>query len=219
MTIIKKFKLCVGFTLLALATIIGPAQASLDIANPNVDLTNAAFAQVTRLTSIPIGHAEFCQTRPQECSANPSVVSTVTLTEERWRQLVNVNAQFNASIVSVSDMDLYQVEEFWTYPNGYGDCEEYVLAKRRELISMGWNPSTLLIAVLRQTSGEGHAVLMVRTDRGDLVLDNLAGLIKTWDQTPYQYLKRQSQTNAGRWVDISDGRPMSTLNVLLAQRR
>ncbi len=218
MTTIKKIKLCLGFALLALATFIAPAQANINTA-VYVDFSDPAFAQTTGLTSIPIGHAVFCQSRPAECGANASVVEAVPLTETRWRELVNVNAQFNSSIVSVSDMDLYQIEEFWTYPNGYGDCEEYVLAKRRELISRGWNPSTLLIAVLRQTSGEGHAVLMVRTDRGDLVLDNLAGLIKTWDQTPYQYIKRQSQTNAGQWVDISDNRPMSTLNVLLAQRR
>ncbi len=216
MTFPKKLKLCIGLALLSIAGFITPAQAT---ANVNVDFSNPAFAPVTGPTSIPIGHAIFCQTRPEECGPNSSIVSAVTLTEELWRDLVTVNAQFNSSIVSVSDMDLYQVEEFWTYPNGYGDCEEYALAKRRELIARGWNPSTLLIAVLRQTSGEGHAVLMVRTDRGDLVLDNLAGLIKTWDQTPYQYIKRQSQTNAGQWVDIADNRPMSTLNILLAQRQ
>lgn len=216
MTIIKRLKICLGFALLAMAAFIAPAQAN---ANVNVNFSNPAFAPVTGLTSIPIGHAVFCQTRPEECGPNRSVVNAVALTEQRWRELVNVNAQFNSSIVSVSDIDLYQVEEFWTYANGYGDCEEYALAKRRELINRGWNPSALLIAVLRQTSGEGHAVLMVRTDRGDMVLDNLAGLIKTWDQTPYQYIKRQSQTNAGQWVDIADNRPMTTLNVLLAQRR
>ncbi len=214
MTFTRKIRICFAATILALTALMAPAQASL-----NIDFSNPAFAPVTGLTSIPIGHAQFCQLRPEECGPNQSVVEAVTLTEELWRDLVTVNAMFNSSIVSVSDMELYQVEEFWTYPNGYGDCEEYVLAKRRELIARGWNPSTLLIAVLRQTSGEGHAVLMVRTDRGDLVLDNLAGLIKTWDQTPYQYIKRQSQANAGQWVDIADNRPMARLNVLLAQRR
>jgi predicted transglutaminase-like cysteine proteinase len=62
------------------------------------------------------------------------------------------------------------------------------------------------MAVVRQPNGEGHAILMVRTDRGDLVLDNQDGLVKLWNETPYQFLKRQSQTDQGQWVDIIDNR-------------
>ncbi len=206
MTIIRKIRLSLGFALLALAALIAPAQAS-----GNVDLSNPAFAQVTGLTSIPIGHARFCQTRASECAPNGAVKELEPLTEARWRELLRVNAEYNASVVAVTDQELYQTEEFWTYPNGYGDCEDFVLIKRRALIELGWNPSTLLIAVVRQTSGAGHAVLIARTDRGDLVLDNLRGLVKVWNQTPYQYIKRQSQSHAGQWVDIRDTRPMSLL--------
>ena len=91
---------------------------------------------------------------------------------------------------------------------GAGDCEDYALAKRRELINQGWAASTLLIAVVRQQSGAGHAVLMARTDRGDLVLDNQDGDIHLWNETPYIYLKRQSRANAGSWVEIVDQRPV-----------
>jgi predicted transglutaminase-like cysteine proteinase len=103
-------------------------------------------------------------------------------------------------------MDFYQVDEFWTYPAGYGDCEDFALAKRRQLIEAGWEPSTLLMAVVRESNGDGHAVLMVRTDRGDLVLDNKDGMIRVWTETPYQYVKRQSQEHAAVWVDIVDDR-------------
>lgn len=171
-----------------------------------IDLSNPAFAQTAGRTSIPIGHSEFCKLYPAECGSNGRVVEAEELTEGRWRSLVNVNAVMNQSIVPVTDEDLYQVEELWTYPDGFGDCEDYVLAKRRALIEDGWDASTLLIAVVRQQSGEGHAVLMVRTDRGDLVLDNKDGSIRVWNETPYQYLKRQSQNNAGEWVDILDNR-------------
>jgi predicted transglutaminase-like cysteine proteinase len=68
----------------------------------------------------------------------------------------------------------------------------------------GWPASTLLIAVVRQGDGSGHAVLMVRTDRGDLVLDNQEASIRVWNETPYQYIKRQSQAHAGQWVDMID---------------
>jgi predicted transglutaminase-like cysteine proteinase len=116
----------------------------------------------------------------------------------------------NATVVPVTDEDLYHVSEFWTYPNGYGDCEDIALEKRRELIEAGWPVSTLLMAVVRQRNGEGHAVLMVRTDRGDLVLDNQVGSIDLWSQTPYKFIKRQSQANAGQWVDMVDEREIVT---------
>ena len=206
MTLTKKIKISLGFALLALAAFIAPAQAS-----SNVDLSNPAFARVTGSTSIPIGHAQFCQTHASECTFNSTVVETMTLNQDVWNELLAVNAEFNATVTPVTDEQLYQTVEFWTYPNGAGDCEDFVLAKRRALIQKGWAPSTLLIAVVRQVNGDGHAVLMARTDRGDLILDNLNGLVKLWNQTPYQYVKRQSQSHAGQWVDIADTRPMATL--------
>src|SRR5690554_178733 len=185
--------------IVALALLVTPTVA--------IDTTNVAFVQThAGTTSIPIGHAEFCQSRPDKCRPNAQIVPSIALTETLWQQLLHVNAQVNATVVPVTDQDLYQVTEFWTYPNGYGDCEDYVLAKRRELINAGWPASTLLIAVVKQANGEGHAVLMARTDRGDLVLDNQVGSIDLWSATPYQFIKRQSQANAGQWVDMIDNR-------------
>lgn len=173
-----------------------------------MDFNNVAYVQVASTnTSIPVGHLEFCQARPSECRANDEVVPAITLTDTNWQQLVSINAHFNQTIIPATDMELYGVEEFWTYPtSGYGDCEDYALAKRRALIEAGWHPSTLMIAVARQQDGSGHAVLMVRTDRGDLVLDNQESLIRVWHETPYKFLKRQSQANAGHWVDMIDDR-------------
>lgn len=187
--------------LLALAAIAAPAQA--------LDLTNVAFVQVVDApASIPVGHAEFCKSRPAECRRNDNVVSAVPLDEARWSQLLQINANVNGNVTPVSDLDLYQVDEFWTYPNGYGDCEDIALAKRRDLINAGWPVSTLLMAIVKQANGEGHAVLMVRTDRGDLVLDNQVGSIDVWNATPYKFIKRQSQADAGKWVDMIDDREM-----------
>jgi len=179
--------------------LVAPAQA--------FDTSNIAFIQTnTTPTSIPVGHAEFCQNRPEECRPNAQVVPAVSLDDARWQQLLTVNAQINGTVVPVTDQDLYQTTEFWTYPNGYGDCEDYALAKRRELINAGWPASTLLLAVVKQANDEGHAVLMVRTDRGDLVLDNQVGSVDLWSATPYKFIKRQSQANAGQWVDMIDTR-------------
>ena len=169
--------------------------------------TNVAFVQtIDVITSIPIGHAEFCQKRPDECRANANVVSAMPLNEGLWQQLLSINAGVNQAITPVTDDELYQVAEFWTYPNGYGDCEDYALLKRRELINAGWPASTLLMSVVKQANGEGHAVLMVRTDRGDLILDNQVGSVDLWSDTPYKFIKRQSASQC-RTVGRHDRRP------------
>lgn len=186
--------------ILALAA-VGPALA--------LDTSNIAFVQTrAKPASVPVGAAEFCKSHATECLPNAHVIDVVALTEATWTQLLAINARNNDGIIPVTDQDLYHVAEFWTYPNGYGDCEDIALAKRRDLIAAGWPVSTLLIAVVRERNGDGHAVLMVRTDRGDLVLDNQIGEVNVWNQTPYQYLKRQSQANPAQWVDMVDNRPL-----------
>jgi predicted transglutaminase-like cysteine proteinase len=171
-----------------------------------IDFTNAAFAPAGGITSIPVGASEFCKSHRGECKANPNAVEAAGLTDKRWGELVQINNVINAAIVPVTDKDYYKVAEYWAYPDGYGDCEDFALAKRKALIDLGWDPSTLLMTVVRQPNGEGHAVLMVRTDRGDVVLDNQDGRVLLWNETPYTYLKRQSQADAGQWVDLKDDR-------------
>jgi predicted transglutaminase-like cysteine proteinase len=171
-----------------------------------IDTSNPAFAEIAGATSIPVGAADFCKAHREECAPNASVVDAVALDERLWTELLEINANVNGTVVPVTDEQLYQVAEYWTYPDGYGDCEDIALEKRRALINAGWDPSTLLMAVVREANGNGHAVLMVRTDRGDLVLDNQDGRILVWNETPYTYLKRQSQADAGQWVDLVDPR-------------
>ena len=103
-------------------------------------------------------------------------------------------------------MEAYNREEYWAYPTSFGDCEDYVLMKRHMLIQRGWHPSSLLITVVLQNNGEGHAVLTVRTDRGDFILDNLNHLILKWKDTEYSFVKRQSENHSGLWVKIQDFR-------------
>jgi predicted transglutaminase-like cysteine proteinase len=186
--------------LLALAAICGPASAT-----SSVDLSNPAFAPIGEATSIPIGAAEFCKSHRADCGLNTGD-QLETLTEARWQALVAVNDAVNMAVAPVTDADLYKVNEFWTYPAGQGDCEDYALEKRRELIALGWSPASLMMTVVRQANGEGHAVLMVRTDRGDLVLDNQDGRVLVWKDTAYEFVKRQSQNDPRKWVGISDTR-------------
>jgi predicted transglutaminase-like cysteine proteinase len=106
----------------------------------------------------------------------------------------------------MSDFDIYGRDEVWAYPDrGVGDCEDYVLEKRRRLNQFGISLADLLITVVRKPDGEGHAVLTVRTSKGDYILDNLTDKVRPWNQTGYRFLKRQAADNTGRWVSIRDG--------------
>ena len=98
--------------------------------------------------------------------------------------------------------------ERWSYPDdGYGDCEDYVLLKRRMLIMSGWPREALLVTVVRDKKDEGHAVLTVTTDKGDYILDNQNKDILLWSKTGYRFVKRQSQSNSNVWVSLSNPWP------------
>ncbi len=154
------------------------------------------------LTSQPIGHYEFCYRMPAECLVRPSDHGPVRLTRALWQQMQIVNVGTNRDIRPINDIDLHGKEEVWSYPTTMGDCEDYVLQKRRLLMRSGVSLSNLLITVVRKPDGEGHAILTVRTDKGDFVLDNLSDEIKLWNKTGYHFLKRQASNHTGRWVNI-----------------
>jgi predicted transglutaminase-like cysteine proteinase len=161
------------------------------------------------VTTRPAGHNEFCKRYPAECRVKTRREPRVHLTAERWNELVEVNNLVNWAVTPVTDEELFGKEEVWVYPATEGDCEDFVLEKRRDLVKRGWPVGALLITVVRQTNGDGHAVLTVLTDRGDLVLDNLEPQVRVWSQTEYQYVKRQSENDSGRWVAIDDARTSS----------
>ena len=158
------------------------------------------------LTSQPIGHYEFCKANPAECAIRPADLKPVALTKAVWSELAGVTVAVNAAVKPMSDFDIYGKDEVWAYPDrGVGDCEDYVLEKRRRLNQFGISLADLLITVVRKPDGEGHAVLTVRTSKGDYILDNLSDKVRPWNQTGYRFLKRQAADNTGRWVSIRDG--------------
>lgn len=168
----------------------GAAPATMSVAGP---------------TNQPIGHYEFCKQNADECTAMEADRPLV-LTEKSWKQILEINYRVNSSVEPMTDDEIYGVEERWSYPGSAGDCEDYVLLKRKLLMEVGFSASDLLITVVLQPNGEGHAVLTVRTDRGDLVLDNMRDKVLLWSETEYRFLKRQSERHAGRWVKLEDGR-------------
>lgn len=177
----------------------------LSLIAAKVGYATPASMTVTGSTNQPIGHYEFCKQYVDECRATDDRAPLV-LDEANWQQILNINYTVNSSIEPMTDNEIYGVEERWTFPDSVGDCEDYVLLKRKLLMEAGISPSDLLITVVLQPNGEGHAVLTVRTDRGDFVLDNMRSKVLLWSETDYRFLKRQSERNAGKWVKLQDGR-------------
>lgn len=184
--------------------------ASLMLAALAAVLPRTAFAGNTMetgdYTSQPIGHYEFCKANPDECSIQVVLTEPVILNEQAWGVINRINSYVNDIIKPMNDYDIYGRDEMWAYPASVGDCEDYVLLKRRFLIEKGVSPSNALITVVRKPDGEGHAVLTIRTDKGDYILDNLTDRVRNWNRTGYTFLKRQAETLPGRWVTITGSR-------------
>src|SRR3954468_9036501 len=141
-----------------------------------------------------IGWSEFGAEHARECEAKPLEARDIVLSQKSWKDLVRINNKVNTQIKPMTDLDHWGVVERWSYPDdGYGDCEDYVLLKRRMLMLAGWPRQALLITVVRDTKGEGHAVLTVKADKGEFILDNQEDQILLWSETSYRFVKRQSQ--------------------------
>lgn len=168
----------------------------------------SAYMPVGGATTAPIGYVQFCQDNPDDCRQEAVQPRDVVLSAAAWRDLNAVNREVNEDVKPLTDQDHYGKVEVWAYPtDGYGDCEDYVLEKRRTLIDAGWPRSALLITVVRDHNGDGHAVLTVKTDRGEFILDNQDDAVLPWQSTDYRYVKRQSQPDQNAWVSLGDRQP------------
>ena len=150
----------------------------------------------------PVGFVKFCATNPDDCKTRSAADERIAMSPERWNQLYQVNSYVNGRIAPISDEDLYGEPERWAYPIDAGDCEDYVLLKKRYLQNLGFSAESLLITVVLDENGAGHAVLTVATDAGDYTLDNRVGAVKRWNDSPYKFLKRQSHKNPLEWVAL-----------------
>ncbi len=186
------------------------ALSSLVLGSANPVHAASLAMNVSGRTNPPVGYVDFCRTFPDECLRNGSEEAE-TLTERRWRDLQEVNTFVNRIILPATDREFYDKDEVWTLPETRGDCEDYVLLKRKWLVERGWPTSALLVSVVFDEIGDGHAVLLARTGRGDFVLDNKTDSIRLWHETAYRFVKRQSVEDPNRWVSLGDPR-VSTQN-------
>ncbi|MBA4777263.1 MULTISPECIES: transglutaminase-like cysteine peptidase [Agrobacterium] len=191
---------------LARALLFAVAAGLMTAASATAETKGSPSMVTGGITSQPIGHYEFCQKYADECNIRSKVTPPPRVTEYGWGVIREINTSVNTTIVAMTDQEIYGKDEVWEYPTTAGDCEDFVLLKRKKLIERGFSVADLLITVVRKPDGEGHAVLTLRTTDGDYILDNLTDDVKLWTDTNYTYLKRQASFNTGRWVSIEDGR-------------
>ncbi len=190
---------------LAITGLIAVVQAS------ESSLPRASYAPVGGQTLIPYGWMDFCGRRPEECNVKRTAPLDVKMTKETWALLNHINRYVNGAIQPVSNFDHWgTMLDHWDYPvDGKGDCKIYALYKRKLLMEEGLPRQALLMTIVFDLNGEGHAIVTVKTDRGEFALDNMSNDIKAWDATGYQFVKRQAQDNPNVWLDLGGARSAS----------
>lgn len=202
-------------TLVAVMAVISLSEIRVAAAYGPTDLAHVHPGASARA---PIGWIQFCSQYPADCVAPKVSKGLSIVTKERLRELDKVNRFFNQSIKAMTDQEQYGVVEYWTYAvTGKGDCEEYVLEKKRQLIRLGWSPESLLITVVLDKQRGGHAVLTVATNQGDLVLDNVTDEILPWSKSGLTFIKRQSPADPNTWLDL--GRALGVPEIVTAATR
>jgi predicted transglutaminase-like cysteine proteinase len=150
----------------------------------------------------PYAWVEFCRKYPGECRVNTAEPERIELTPKLWKTIVAMNHKINRDIDPVTDMEHWGVVDRWDMAeDGRGDCEEYVNVKRKKLAEAGIPRRAMLVTVVIDEENAGHAVLMIRTDRGDLILDNKRNSVLSWQQTGYVYVKREAQDRVA-WTSL-----------------
>jgi len=143
----------------------------------------------------PLGYQLMCLKNPNASECKGGGASKVKVTGDVMTTLKRVNTHVNRTIKPKYDS---AGADIWNASASSGDCEDYVLAKRRALIKAGIPAGSLRIAYVKTRSGEGHAILVIKTGGKDLVLDNLTATIKPLSQTGYRIVS-MSGANPRKW--------------------
>ena len=156
-------------------------------------------------TLAPMAFTQFCLKYANECKPQRLMFrgGRLKLTDQRWAELENVNRTVNSSILPERNKAGLAGEK-WLLGPVLGDCNDYAVTKRHELTARGWPARAVLLSEVVTASGEHHLVAVVRTDGGDLVLDNLTDRIMPWSYKPYQWVRIQTPQNPNYWASVSE---------------
>jgi predicted transglutaminase-like cysteine proteinase len=156
-------------------------------------------------TLAPMAYTMFCRRYAEDCvPPRPRIVfrgGSVRMTKERMAQLTEINASVNRGIAPMHN-DAGLAGEEWLIGPSRGDCNDYAVTKRHELLARGWPMRNLLLSEVVTSWGEHHLVLVVRAKGSDLVLDNLNAQIRVWSRANYRWVRMQTPANPDHWASI-----------------
>ena len=160
----------------------------------------ALFLPAKMAIAAPSGAYDLCDKYRWACAHSGA---DTKFTKNDLRQAIQVNRRVNRQIREVTDQSQYRKADYWTLPQSRrGDCEDFALLKKKELIQAGFAPQNLLLATVLDRRGRSHAILILRTIAGDYVLDNLNDKVKPWKKTRYTFLRMQDPVNPKMWVGV-----------------
>jgi predicted transglutaminase-like cysteine proteinase len=159
-----------------------------------------SLPETSRLGPIPAGYIGFCLRYSDQCETSKNSAAILALTPDNWALLNRVNRDANDSITYEDDQKHYGITEYWTIAaDGYGDCEDFALTKRKALLEAGLPAGALRIALVLTEARERHAILTVATDHGDFVLDSATDEVRPWTESHYVWLERQDPKQRWAW--------------------
>lgn len=203
------FGVLLASLLMPAATLPSGSAAAAPVSHFLLRLPVASQILPGRLTLAPLSAVKFCLSRPDQCRAAPEEI--LNFDTELFETLREVNLSINRQIRPAAKV--YAAANNWSIDPVDGDCNDYAVSKRHALLRAGLPASALLLAAVQTSAGEGHLVLLVRTDRGDYVLDNLSSQVRPAHATGYAWTKVQSASNPLYWHEAQAVRSGSTLTL------
>jgi predicted transglutaminase-like cysteine proteinase len=198
-----------AFAIILAAGAALPAQAQATGAIP----VATAPADASGDARAPYAWSDLCRRSPAECRVDLREADRVEMTPKLWKMILSVNSRVNREIEAVTDEEHWGVVDRWDLPeDGKGDCEDFALLKRKRLAEAGVPRRAMPMTVVIDEENAGHAVLMIRTDRGDFILDNKRNAVLPWSQTGYVYVKRESQLRTG-WTSLGGAQTSTVASV------
>lgn len=173
----------------------------LNVPKQSLDLPSSSRIGAKGYAMAPAGFYMLCASVPSACKITrarnvPADAGGLRLSLDTLSVIDRVNREVNAAMRPQPES---AGKDLWKIGGSSGDCEDYALTKRAALLRKGFPSSSLLMAAVVTGRGEDHAILVVRTDRGDFVLDNLNNTVKPWTRTGYTFLSMQDQKNPRLW--------------------
>jgi predicted transglutaminase-like cysteine proteinase len=144
----------------------------------------------------------FLSSLSSRLQSDPTENKRIDLNEETLELLKRVNHSVNISIIPTPKSYGQNLRDRWTIAPDMGDCNDYAVTKRHQLIENGLPSKALRLAAVKTASGIGHLVLVVVTTKVDIVMDDLTEVIRPWQSTDYHWLKIQSATDSKFWYEV-----------------